>query len=195
MEAKLYESPKFGTVTKYSNKRAINNIGMFYLIFGLLAIIYSLQMRVNSAITQLPNASYERSCVYVATPTPTVVKKAKPVVKPSIKVVKSQGTGNSVSWKGKVSHYSRSGCLGCSATLTMANGETLDDERLTIAFNKLPMNTQVRLTNLDNGKSVVATVTDTGGFEKLGRIADLVPAVARELETKTDVSDVLIERL
>lgn len=190
MEAKLYESPKFGTVTKYSNKKAINNIGMFYLIFGLLAVIYSLQMRVNSAIISAPNASYERSCVYVPTPTPTIIKKAKIVVNPSIKVVENNG-----SWKGKVSHYSRAGCLGCSANLTMANGETLDDERLTIAFNKLPMNTQVRLTNLDNGKSVIATVTDTGGFEKLGRIADLVPAVARELETKTDVSDVLIERL
>lgn len=190
MEAKEYESPKFGTVTKYSNKRAITSIGMFYVIFGLLAIIYSLHIRANSAIIQLPNASYERSCVYVATPTPTKTIRPKAHV---VKKAKIQHIGNS--WKGKVSHYSRSGCLGCSATLTMANGETLDDERLTIAFNKLPMNTQVRLTNLDNGKSVIATVTDTGGFERLGRIADLVPAVARELETKTDVSDVLIEQL
>jgi hypothetical protein len=109
MEAKLYESPKFGTVTKYSNKKAINNIGLFYLIFGLLAVIYSLQMRVNSAITYAPNASYERSCVYVPTPTPTIVKKVKPVVKPSIKVVENNG-----SWTGKVSHYSRAGCLGCT---------------------------------------------------------------------------------
>lgn len=98
-------------------------------------------------------------------------------------------------WTGKVSHYSRSGCIGCSATLIMANGQPLDDEELTIAFNKLPLGTKVRITNLDNGKSLVVTVTDRGGFERLGRIADLVPAVARELETKTDVSNVKIEEI
>lgn len=96
-------------------------------------------------------------------------------------------------WVGKVSHYSRAGCLGCSPTLTMANGEPLDDNRLTIAFNKAPLNSRVLLTNLDNGKSVEATVTDTGGFESLGRIADLVPAVANALETKTDISNVQIK--
>jgi len=96
-------------------------------------------------------------------------------------------------WIGKVSHYSRAGCLGCSKTLTMANGEPLDDSRLTIAFNKAPLNSRVLVKNLDNGKSVEATVTDTGGFESLGRIADLTPAVAKALETKTDISTVQIK--
>lgn len=104
----------------------------------------------------------------------------------------NDGTGR---WIGKVSHYSTTGCLGCSATLTMANGQTLDDNAFTIAFNWLPLSSQVRVTNLDNGKSVIATVTDTGGFNTLNRIADLVPAVANVLETKTDVSQVLIEQL
>jgi len=99
------------------------------------------------------------------------------------------------SWIGKVSHYSRSGCLGCSSTLTMANGKPLDDGASTIAFNYLPLGSRVKLTNLDNGKSVTAEVTDTGGFTELGRIADLTPRVAYMLATKTDVSDVLIEEL
>lgn len=98
-------------------------------------------------------------------------------------------------WTGKVSHYSVAGCLGCSPTLTMANGEVLSDSRATIAFNWLPMNTRVRVTNLDNGKSIEAIVTDTGGFNSLGRIADLTPAVSGYLETKTDVSEVKIEVL
>jgi len=96
-------------------------------------------------------------------------------------------------FEGKVSHYSVAGCLGCSPTLTMANGETLSDDRPTIAFNHLPMNTKVKITNLDNGKSVIATVTDTGGFEKYNRIADLTPAVYGAINTKTDVSTVRIE--
>lgn len=121
-----------------------------------------------------------------------------PTPKPDPKIELAKKTvvdGEKRSWQGFVSHYSKAGCLGCSATLTMANGETLDDNRATIAFNWLPMNTQVRITNLSNGKSMVATVTDTGGFNRLNRIADLVPAVANNLETKTDQSLVLIEEL
>lgn len=97
-------------------------------------------------------------------------------------------------WVGKVSHYSVSGCLGCSPTLTMANGEPLSDERATIAFNWLPMNTKVKVTNLDNGKSIEAVVTDTGGFNSLGRMADLTPAVYKYLETKTDITNVEIRK-
>ena len=98
-------------------------------------------------------------------------------------------------WIGKVSTYSRKGCLGCSKTLTMANGEPLDDNRLTIAFNRLPLNTQVKITNLDTGASVIATVTDRGGFERHGRIADLTIATATAIGAKTDTSTIKIEPL
>lgn len=98
-------------------------------------------------------------------------------------------------WVGKVSHYSRFGCLGCSPTLTMANGKPLNDDELTIAFNYLPLGSRVKLTNLDNGKTIVADVTDTGGFTSLGRIADLTPKVASALASKTDISNILIEEL
>ncbi len=77
------------------------------------------------------------------------------------------------SWTGLASYYSREGCIGCSANLHMANGKPLVDENLTVAFNKLPLGSKVKVTNLKNNQSVVATVTDTGGFEKLGRIIDL----------------------
>lgn len=99
------------------------------------------------------------------------------------------------SWLGKVSHYSRSGCLGCSTNMTMANGQPLDDSRATIAFNWLPMNSKVLITNLDNGKSIEAVVTDTGGFNALNRIADLTPAVSNYLGTITDVTNIKIQKL
>jgi len=79
-------------------------------------------------------------------------------------------------WTGVASYYSRAGCIGCSPTLTMANGEPLDDHKKTIAFNKLPLGTKVRVMNLDNYMTTTATITDTGGFERLGRIADLTIA-------------------
>lgn len=81
------------------------------------------------------------------------------------------------SWVGIASYYTREGCIGCSDSLTMANGEPLLDEGYTVAFNKLPLNSWIRVTNLDNCYSVYAKVTDRGGFEELGRIIDLTQAV------------------
>lgn len=74
---------------------------------------------------------------------------------------------------GNASYYSIDGCLGCNPGRIMANGEKLDDTRLTLAYNHLPMNTVVTVRNTVTGATVRATVTDTGGFERHGKIADL----------------------
>ncbi len=80
---------------------------------------------------------------------------------------------------GEASYYSRNGCLGCSANLLMANSQPLDDNRNTIALtpeivaqNKL-LNKFIVVENLENGKKIFARVTDTGGFKKYNRVADL----------------------
>jgi rare lipoprotein A (peptidoglycan hydrolase) len=77
------------------------------------------------------------------------------------------------SWSGVASYYSEDGCIGCSPTLTMANGKRFDEDAMTLAFNRLPLGSRVTVTNGVTGSSIEAEVTDTGGFEKLGRIADL----------------------
>lgn len=81
--------------------------------------------------------------------------------------------------KGEASYYSEDGCLGCSETLTMANGERLDDTQYTVALTpemvskyKL-LNDTVRIYNPSQDRTVLARVTDTGGFGKYGRVADL----------------------
>ena len=79
-------------------------------------------------------------------------------------------------YMGIASYYSRAGCVGCSKTLTMANGQVLNDSGLTVAFNRVPLNTFVTVTNPKTSLSVRAKVTDRGGFEKLGRIIDLTIA-------------------
>jgi hypothetical protein len=86
--------------------------------------------------------------------------------------------------RGIASYYSRSGCIGCSKTLTMANGEPLDDSKMTIAFQRTELNRMVIITNLKNGKTVQAKVTDRGGFERLPvpKIADLGLSVKNVLE-------------
>lgn len=58
-----------------------------------------------------------------------------------------------------------------------ANGETYDMYQLTAANRTLPFGTLVRVTNLDNGKSVVVRINDRGPFVD-GRIIDLSKAAA-----------------
>lgn len=53
-----------------------------------------------------------------------------------------------------------------------ANGERFDQGKLTAAHKKLPFGTRVRVTNRDNGRSVVVRINDRGPFVR-GRIIDL----------------------
>ena len=53
-----------------------------------------------------------------------------------------------------------------------ANGETFDMHAMTAAHRSLPFGTRVRVTNLDNGRSVVVRINDRGPFVE-GRIIDL----------------------
>lgn len=80
------------------------------------------------------------------------------------------------SWEGTASYYSRAGCLGCSSDFRMANGDIFYDNKLTLAFMRAPLNSLVRVENILNKLSVIAVVTDRGGFEPYGRIADLSQA-------------------
>jgi len=53
-----------------------------------------------------------------------------------------------------------------------ASGETFDPMKLTAAHRTLPFGTLVRVTNLENKRSVVVKINDRGPFVK-GRIIDL----------------------
>lgn len=93
---------------------------------------------------------------------------------------------------GKVSFYSKDGCLGCSTNQTMANGQIFDENAMTLAHNQIPLNTKVKVTNLDNGLYAYATVTDRGGFNKYSRVADLSKGLYESLGVKTDKSNIEI---
>lgn len=53
-----------------------------------------------------------------------------------------------------------------------ASGEIFDASDDTAAHRRLPFGTKVRVTNLENGRSVVVEVNDRGPFVK-GRVIDL----------------------
>jgi rare lipoprotein A len=61
-----------------------------------------------------------------------------------------------------------------------ANGEMYTAQDLTAAHRTLPMPVNVRVTNLDNGKSLVVRVNDRGPFAK-GRIIDVSERAAKLL--------------
>ena len=61
-----------------------------------------------------------------------------------------------------------------------ASGVRFDEHQLTAAHRSLPFGTQVRVTNLDNGRSVMVTINDRGPFTKK-RVIDVSSRAAREL--------------
>ena len=75
-----------------------------------------------------------------------------------------------VSWYGPGFHGRRT-----------ASGEIFDSNDLTMAHRSLPLGSRVRVTNLDNGRSVVLRVNDRGPYVS-GRIADLSRAAAGRLD-------------
>jgi peptidoglycan lytic transglycosylase len=62
-----------------------------------------------------------------------------------------------------------------------ASGEIYDSSKMTAAHRDLPLGTVVRVTNLDNGRSVEVRINDRGPFIH-GRVIDLSQEAARRLD-------------
>ena len=62
-----------------------------------------------------------------------------------------------------------------------ASGEIFDMNGISAAHRELPLGTVIRVTHLDNGRSIVLKVNDRGPFIK-GRILDLSLGAARKLD-------------
>src|SRR5437016_12778771 len=86
-------------------------------------------------------------------------------------------------------------CIGCPATAMAqsgiasiyaysgertASGERARPNDLTAAHRTLPFGTRVRVTNKNNGRTVVVRINDRGPFMR-GRVIDLTPAAAHAL--------------
>lgn len=78
------------------------------------------------------------------------------------------------SWYGKVHQGRRT-----------ANGERFDMRAMTAAHRTLPFNTVLRVTNLDNGRTVKVRINDRGPYVRW-RIIDLSAAAATQLGMHED---------
>ena len=76
-----------------------------------------------------------------------------------------------------------------------ASGEILDTVTATAAHRSLPLASYAKVTNLNNGRSVVAKINDRGPYTR-GRIIDLSPRAADVLDIKrAGVAAVAVESL
>ena len=76
-----------------------------------------------------------------------------------------------------------------------SNGETYNMNDFTAAHRTLPMPSMVRITNLENGRSIKVRINDRGPFVK-NRIIDVSKRVAQELKFHTQgVTKVKVEYL
>ncbi len=74
-----------------------------------------------------------------------------------------------------------------------ASGEAYDKNALTAAHPKLPFGTKVRVTNIENGKSVIVRINDRGPHTG-GRVIDLSRAAAAEIGLlKSGIAQVKLE--
>ncbi|EWY42700.1 hypothetical protein N825_02240 [Skermanella stibiiresistens SB22] len=66
-----------------------------------------------------------------------------------------------------------------------ASGTRFDQNKLTAAHRSLPLDTVVKVTNLDNGKTVKVRVNDRGPYSGK-RVIDLSKAAANKLDMTSD---------
>jgi rare lipoprotein A len=102
---------------------------------------------------------------------------ATPACAPSRKPAFSTTSGGAVAYheQGKATYYSDKYQGG-----TTANGEKYDKNKMTAAHPDLPFGTRVRVTSLDNGRSVIVRINDRFPGQK-GRIIDLSKKAFAEL--------------
>ena len=111
---------------------------------------------------------------------PSVIEKLNTVASNTVRKFSQTGMA---SWYGRQFHGRKT-----------ASGETFDMNAMTAAHRSLPLNCYIRVTNKNNGKSVVVKVNDRGPFHG-NRVLDLSYGAAKQLGiTNAGTAKVSIER-
>jgi rare lipoprotein A len=126
----------------------------------------------KQAISQnlfLPNSSNYQNPQKVKQQDHSKILKARQIIPLANQLLIANTVDGNASWYGP----------GFDGRLT-ANGETFDQQEMTAAHPHLEFGTKVKVTNLQNGRSVVVRINDRGPFIR-DRIIDLSAAAARSL--------------
>ena len=87
----------------------------------------------------------------------------------------------------KASWYSVESCKREGTSGIMANGEILDDNKLTCASWDYDFGTLLKITNLENNKSVIVEVTDRGPAWRLYYTSRTIDLSKKAFETIADL--------
>ncbi|MDG2615585.1 septal ring lytic transglycosylase RlpA family protein [Thermoleptolyngbya sichuanensis XZ-Cy5] len=127
----------------------------------------------NPAEDALQATNRLRRLLGSAPPLQDIQDRPRPAVRVSVSPANRTGStrvaSGIASWYGPGFHGNRS-----------ASGEVFNQNAMTAAHRYLPFGTQVRVTNLNTGQSVVVRINDRGPFSR-GRVIDLSAGAARAI--------------
>lgn len=164
-----YRTAKFATKTTVAAGKLVYKLGTFTFEIVMAPLDWPMTHDIESIGGLSPKEAVRQGKVKNA---PYVVRGRK-YYPMSIEQAEKYSEVGIASWYGNETLRQKGGEM-------TANGEVFDPAKPTAAHKLLPLPTHVRVTNLENGRSMILRVNDRGPFVK-GRTIDLSAGAARKL--------------
>ena len=165
-----YNVTKFTAKTVYSAGKLIYHVGGFTFKVVAAPLSWPLTRQEIETIDGLPPKEAIRQGKVKKSP---YVVRGKRYVPMSVEQARNYRETGIASWYGYETYRQKGGHM-------TANGEAFDPNGLNAAHKYLPLPTFVKVTNLENRRSIILRVNDRGPFVE-GRIIDLSAGAARKL--------------
>jgi len=165
-----YNVTKFTAKTAYSAGKLIYIVGGFTFKVVAAPLSWPLTRQEIETIDGLPPKEAIRQGKVKKSP---YVVRGKKYVPMSVEQARHYRETGIASWYGYETYHQKGGHM-------TANGEAFDPNGLNAAHKYLPLPSFVKVTNLENRRSIILRVNDRGPFVE-GRIIDLSAGAARKL--------------
>ena len=164
-----YNTAKFATKTTVGTGKLVYKIGKFTFAVVMAPLDWPMTQDIDSIDGMSPKEAVRQGRVKCS---PYVVRGRK-YYPMSVAQAATYREVGFASWYGSETLRQKGGHM-------TANGEAFDPRKPTAAHKLLPLPSHVRVTNLENNRSMILRVNDRGPFVK-GRIIDLSAGAARQL--------------
>jgi rare lipoprotein A len=164
-----YDTAKFATKTTVATGKLAYRIGTFTFEVAMAPLDWPMTHDIESIGGLSPKEAVRQGKVKNS---PYVVRGRK-YYPMSVSEAEKYSEVGTASWYGHETLRQKGGQM-------TANGEAFDPSKPTAAHKLLPLPTHVRVTNLENGRSMILRVNDRGPFVK-DRVVDLSAGAAKHL--------------
>lgn len=165
-----YTLTKFTADCAFGTSKVIYHVGAFTFKVVQAPISWPLTRQSIDSIGGIPAKKAIQKGIVKSSPYTVNGKRYIPMSLVKAKSYRQVGTA---SWYGYETYHQHGGKM-------TANGEAFDPRELTGAHKYLPLPTYVKVTNLENNRSIVVRINDRGPFVK-NRIIDLSLGAAKKL--------------